>query len=197
MPRALARLIRLTALPAVLLLTACAGGPQPSDRAGETPSMLLEDVLTGRTYAHAVFERGGVLDRRFWVEAVGSWDGQALTLEEYFLYDDGRTDTRTWTFRKTSPTGYVGAAADVIGQAEVEVFGDAAYFNYRVDLEMADGSTVEVNFQDRLYRVNEDTIINRATVKKFGVVVGQVTVVFFKTRPDDWPDIPGAPPADA
>lgn len=194
MPTAFTRVIRLLVLPAMLMLTACAGGPQPADRAGESPSMVLEQVLTGRTYAYAVFERGGVLDRRFWVEAVGDWDGEALTLEEYFLYDDGRTDERVWTFRKTSETTYVGTAADVIGQADVEVFGDAAYFEYRVDLEMEDGSTVEVNFQDRLYRVSEDTIINRATVKKFGLVVGQVTVVFFKDRPADWPDIPGAPP---
>jgi len=193
MARALTCLIRLCALPAALILAACAGGPQPADRAGETPSMLLEEVLTGRTYAYAVFERGGVLDRRFWVEAVGDWDGEALTLEEYFLYDDGRTDARTWTFRKTSETTYVGTAGDVIGQADVQVYGDAAYFEYRVDLELEDGSTVEVNFQDRLYRVSEDTIINRATVKKFGLVVGQVTVVFFKDRPDDWPDIPGVP----
>lgn len=175
-----------------LVAAGCAGGPQPADRTGETPSMLLEDVLTGRTYAYAVFERGGVLDRRFWVEAVGDWDGQALTLQEFFLYDDGEVDERTWTFRKTSPTTYSGTAADVIGTADVEVFGDAAYFDYRVDLAMADGSTIEVNFQDRLYRVSENTIINRATVKKFGLVVGQVTVVFFKDRPDDWPDIPGA-----
>lgn len=194
MTRAFTRLIRLFVLPALLTLSACASGPQPADRAGQAPSMLLEEVLTGRTYAYAVFERGGVLDRRFWVEAVGEWDGDALTLEEYFLYDDGRTDERTWTFRKTSETTYVGTAGDVIGQADVEVFGDAAYFNYRVDLQMVDGSAVEVTFQDRLYRVSEDTIINRATVKKFGLVVGQVTVVFFKDRPADWPDIPGAPP---
>lgn len=194
MTHALVRLIRLFTVPALLTLSACASGPQPADRTGETPSMLLEDVLTGRTYAYAVFERGGVLDRRFWVEAVGDWDGDKLTLEEYFVYDDGRTDERTWTFRKTSETTYVGTAADVIGEAAVEVFGDAAYFDYRVDLQMEDGSTVEVTFQDRLYRVSEDTIINRATVKKFGLVVGQVTVVFFKDRPADWPDVPGAPP---
>jgi hypothetical protein len=69
MARALTRLFRLYVLPAALILTACAGGPQPADRTGETPAMLLEEVLTGRTYAYAVFERGGVLDRRFWVEA--------------------------------------------------------------------------------------------------------------------------------
>lgn len=186
-------LARLVALPFILVLSACMGGPAMTDRTGERPAMLLEEVLTGRTYAHAVFERGGVADRTFHVEAVGRWDGEALILEEYFLYDDGETDQRTWTFTKTSPTTYTGTAGDVIGEASVEVFGDAAYFDYRVDLEMEDGSTVEVNFQDRLYRVSEDMIINRATVKKFGLVVGQVTVVFFKARPSDWPDIPGAP----
>jgi hypothetical protein len=183
----------LAVLALAALVSACAGGPQPQDRTGARPAMLLEDVLTGRTYAYAVFERGGVLDRKFWVEAVGRFDGEALTLEEYFLYDDGETDERIWTFRKTSPTRYVGTAPDVIGEADVEVFGDAAYFDYVVDLALSDGSTVQVQFQDRLYRMGEDTIINRATVKKFGLVVGQVTVVFMKDRPADWPDIPGAP----
>lgn len=192
MIRRLALLAMLTA--AFLALPACAGGPSQEDRAGRAPVMALEEILTGRTYAYAVFERGGVLDRKFWVEAVGEWDGRRLRLEEYFLYDDGATDERIWTFERTSPTRYVGTAPDVIGEANIEVFGDAAYFDYVVDLEMADGSTVQVQFEDRLYRVSQDTIINRATVKKFGLVVGQVTVVFVKDRPADWPEIPGAPP---
>jgi hypothetical protein len=29
-------------------------------------------------------------------------------------------------------------------------------------------------------------------VKKFGLAVGQVTVVFLKNRPADWPDVPRA-----
>ena len=66
-------------------------------------------------------------------------------------------------------------------------------FTYEIEDEGEYISTVQVQFQDRLYRMGEDTIINRATVKKFGLVVGQVTVVFTKDRPADWPDIPGAP----
>lgn len=173
-----------------LVLSACMGGPSPADRSGVTPSLVLEEFLDGQTYAYGVFERGGVLDRKFWVEIDGDWDGDVLTLDEHFLYDDGTTQRRVWEMDRLSEGRFSGTAGDVIGSAEIETYGDAAYFEYLVDLLLSDSSTVRVRFNDRIYRLSEDMLMNRATVSKFGLDVGEVSLVFIKDRPSDWPDIP-------
>ncbi len=185
------RLFALAALPVALIVSGCAGGPEPASRAGATPALVLEDWLQGRTYAIGVFERGQVLDRKFYVEIDGDWNGRALTLDERFLYDDGMTDRRVWTMEQVADGRFIGTANDVIGQADIAVVGDAAFFDYVVDLKLQDGSTVEVRFTDRIYQISRDMIINRATVSKFGLDLGEVAIVFTKDRPSDWPDIEG------
>jgi len=183
-------MIRLAAALACLLLAACASGPQPADRLGQGPELRLEQFLDGPTYAYGAFERGGVLDRKFWVEIDGSWDGQVLTLDEHFLYDDGQTQRRVWEMRRNADGTFTGTAGDVIGTAEISLFGDTAYFEYLVDLALSDGGTIRVRFNDRLYAMGEEVWINRATVTKFGITGGEVTLVFLKARPSDWPDVP-------
>jgi hypothetical protein len=189
----LARLAALlTVLPA-LVLSGCLSGPSPQDRAGVEPALSLEEFFDGRTYAIGVFERGGALDRKLHVEIDGRWDGRDLVLDEWFLYDDGRADRRVWTMRQDGAGRFIGTADDVIGEADIQVYGDAAYFEYLVDLILEDGSDVRVRFTDRMYRLSDDMVLNRASVSKFGLTVGEVAIVFFKQRPADWPAIPREP----
>ena len=180
------------AIASATALTACATGPAPSDRSGMSPDVAIEEFFEGRTYAYGVFERGEVLDRRIYVELDGDWDAatRTLTLDEHFLYDDGRTQQRIWTMRQTAEGRFIATAPDVVGEAELIEFGDAAFYSYLVDLPLEDGSTVQVRFNDRLYRVGNDVRINRAEVTKFGITFGEVAFVFLKDRPSDWPEIP-------
>jgi hypothetical protein len=41
-----------------------------------------------------------------------------------------------------------------------------------------DGSVYEVSFDDWMYLMDEDTLINRSSMSKFGVEWGQVTLFF-------------------
>jgi len=185
-------LILLGSLLTALGLTGCVSGPVPSDRLGARTELSLETFFEGRTYAYGVFERGNVLDRRLWVEIDGNWDNasQTLTLDEHFIYDDGETQRRTWTMRRVAPNRFVATAPDVNGDVDLQTFGDAGFFNYLVDLQLSDGSSVEVRFEDRLYQMSERVMLNRATVSKFGLTLGEVAFVFLKDRPADWPDVP-------
>lgn len=48
---------------------------------------------------------------------------------------------------------------------------------YRLNLPV-DGSVYEVSFDDWMYLMDEDTLINRSSMSKFGVEWGQVTLFF-------------------
>lgn len=159
-------------------------GVQPEDYAGTEPEFRIEEFFTGTTKAWGIFQgRSGEVKRRFEVTIEGSRDGEVFVLDERFQYADGETDQRVWRIRRTGEHSYRGRAEDIIGVAEGERYGNALNWRYRLELE-ADGSTYEVSFNDWMYQIDEEVMINRATVTKFGFRVGEVTL-FFQRQEDD------------
>ena len=149
------------------------------------PALSLEEFFDGNTVAYGIYEnRYGNLERQFRVNIVGTVNGDTLTLDEQFLYDDGERSSRVWTITNLGqqPDGsisYRGVAADVIGEAEGKISGNALNWVYDVDLAVGDG-TIKMRFDDWIYRQDEHIAINRAYVSKFGITVGSVTLVFLK-----------------
>ncbi len=171
----------LTWLSLTLFLTGC-GGMKPEDFAGREPKLLLEEYFAGKTRAHGLFvDRFGDLRRQFVVDIEGSWDGETLTLTEDFVYDDGEIQQRIWIIQKTGPHAYEGRAADVIGRATGKAYGNALNWRYKLALKVGE-STWNVDFDDWMFLQDDDVIINRAEVSKFGFKLGDVTIVFSKPQ---------------
>ncbi len=144
----------------------------------EQQVLSLEDYFTGRTRAWGIFQdRFGRLRRRFEVDIDGSWDGETLTLVEDFVFDDGELDTRTWHIKKIADTVYRGNAEGVIGTAEGVVKGNS--FNWCYDFALKVGKkTINVRFNDWFFLQSDGIMINRAKVTKFGLLLGELTLVF-------------------
>ena len=150
------------------------------DFAGNEPKLVLEDYFLGKSKAWGIFQdRFGNLRRQFVVDIDGAWDGQTLTLVEDFRYDDGETERRVWRIEKIGEHGYRGVADGVIGEAKGEAYGNALNWKYDFALKVGDG-TWNVSFDDWLFLQSDGILINRATVSKFGVTLGEVTLAFRK-----------------
>ncbi|NJR20564.1 MAG: DUF3833 domain-containing protein [Hyphomonadaceae bacterium] len=140
--------------------------------------LVLEEYFKGKTTAWGVFQdRRGTLIRQFKVDIDGTWEGNVLTLDERFTYADGAKEQRIWTIRKTGPNTYEGTAGDVVGVAKGLVQGNQLSWIYDVELNI-DGRKVVVTFDDRMWLQPDGILINRAKVKKFGIVFGEATIVF-------------------
>lgn len=140
----------------------------------------LEDFFAGRSTAWGLFQdRSGKIRRRFTIEAHGVWELGTLTLTEDFTYDDGQTERRVWHITKTADDRYEGVADDVIGAARGTVNGNALHWTYRFALKLG-ARSITVHFDDWLLRLDDDLLINRAQVSKFGLRIGDVTCVFRK-----------------
>ncbi len=165
-------------LPIFLALAACAGRPSLDAPSMGGPDIALEEFFAGRTVAWGQFQdRFGEVRRRFRVEVEGTWDGEALTLVEDFVYDDGETERRVWTLRKTGPSSWTGTAPGVIGGATGEVRGDTFNWRYAIDLPETSGG-FRAEFDDWMWRLSEDRLLNRAYVSRFGVDIGEVIIFF-------------------
>ncbi|WP_119169147.1 DUF3833 domain-containing protein [Algihabitans albus] len=144
------------------------------------PLLRLEDYFAGHTRAWGLFQdRFGKLKRQFDVEIEGDWDGKRLTLTEDFVYDDGQIEQRIWRIVPDGRNGYRGTADDVIGEARGRVVGNQLHWRYRFSLPLGTKRLL-VDFDDRMFLQSDGKLINRARVTKFGLLLGEATIVFAK-----------------
>lgn len=168
-----------TLLAGTAVLTGCAS-PQVTDYAQERPLLELDRYFTGRVLAHGVFQkRNGAVARRFTVVMDCHWEGNQGVLDEAFTYSDGSTERRIWRLTKHADGRYTGRADDVVGEAQGQTSGNAFRWNYTLRLPV-DGKEYEVQFDDWMFLVDDRVLLNRATMSKWGVQLGDLTLSFTK-----------------
>jgi hypothetical protein len=171
--------LALAGLGAVAMLGACAS-PKTEDYADQRPALDLRQYFNGPLKAQGlVTDRSGRVTRRFTVDLVGRWNGDEGTLEEDFRYDDGQVQRRVWRLKHEGNGRYTARADDVQGVGEGETRGNALNLRYTLKVPV-DGREWALQIDDWLYLVDERTMINRATMSKFGVRVAELTVAFQK-----------------
>lgn len=169
---------RLVHALAVLLLLGGCSSMRIEDFATGTPELRLEEYFAGRTRAWGLFQdRFGTVRRQFTVDITGTWDGTTLTLDEDFVYVDGEKSKRIWRLTKVGDRRWEGRAADVIGTAEGQEAGNAFQFGYRMNLKVGD-STWQVRFDDWMFRIDEEVVLNTAQVYRWGIWIGTVQLSF-------------------
>ena len=173
------RTLLIAGLASVATLAGCAG-PQVSDYVQQKPLLELDRYFNGRIRAHGIFQkRGGEVVRRFTVVMDCHWEGNQGVLDEAFSYSDGSTQRRVWRLTKHADGRYTGRADDVVGEAEGQESGNAFRWNYTLRLPV-DGKEYEVQFDDWMFLVDERVMLNRATMSKFGITLGEVLLSFTK-----------------
>ena len=171
------------ALALALAVAGCGTTMKPADYAAEQPVLDLKTYFNGTVDAWGIFQdRSGKVVKRFTVVMHCSWDGDTGTLDEDFTYSDGTTQKRVWTLKKVGDNRYIGTADDVVGQADGTTGGNALNWKYVLALPV-DGKVYHVNFDDWMYQMDDNVMLNRAAMSKFGIRLGEVTLSFRK-RPE-------------
>lgn len=153
------------------------------DYAGVQPSLSLRDYFNGTVHAWGqVQDRSGKVIKRFKVKLVGVWQGNQGVLTEDFDYADGSKQQRIWRLTDLGQGRYEGRADDVVGHAVGVTQGNALQWRYTLLLPV-DGKTYEVDFNDWMYLHDEQTLINRAEMSKFGLHLADITLFFRKDMP--------------
>ena len=164
----------------IFFFTGCAKDMKPTDFKDQNPRLIIEDYLSGNVKAWGVLQnRSGKVTRQFKADLNGNWDGNTLILDELFYWSDGEKQTRKWTIKKIDDHNYEGTAADVVGKAKGYSYGPAFKFEY-VLLVPVKGKNIKITFDDWIFKQDEKIAINRATMKKLGFKVAELTVMFEK-----------------
>jgi len=163
----------------VIILSSCSS-IDVQTYANYKPVMKPEVFFTGPMTAHGVIKnRAGKVIRYFNANLKGSWNGESITLDEDFIFDDGEKQKRIWTITKQPDGSYIGRAGDVVGDAIGSISGNSMFLKYVLAIPYK-GRTIYITIDDRMYLVEPNILINESTMSKFGVNVGQIILVINK-----------------
>lgn len=168
-------------LAAVLGLSAC-GSVDVQRYAQQEPRLDLREYFNGQLVGHGLFmDRAGEVQRRFVVTIAASWQGEVGTLDESFVWSDGKRERRVWTLRPVpgAPGQWTGTADGVIGTAHGTVAGNALHWTYDFRLPVGE-TTYDVGFDDWMFLIDREVMINRAVMSFWGVRLGEVLISFRK-----------------
>ena len=147
----------------------------------EKPSFDLQEFFDGNTTGWGIVQdRSGTVTRRFVVEILGKFNGNEGTLDEQFKWSDGKVEQRIWRLNKVNSKQWIGTADDVVGKAVGTISGNTLKWEYILKLPLENGS-INVKFDDWMYLVDENVLMNKARFSKFGFVLGEVTLSFVKS----------------
>jgi hypothetical protein len=169
--------LRLSAVTAVALLSACARQPVTAF-ASRTPTFDLASFYSGHSKGYGfVFSRGGDVVKQFTADENGTYDGTSLKLHEHYLYSDGKTQERDWVYTRNADGTWIGRTPDVIGVTTGAQSGNAYRMHYTFDLTSS-GSDHTLDFDDWQWMVAPKIMMNRAWGTKFGVEFAEIQAVF-------------------
>ncbi len=142
-----------------------------------TPTLDMHEFFSGQIEGWGMFQgRNGEVKKRFYVDIEATHEGNdVIVLNEKFSWADGSKSQRIWRLTEQSNGVWNGTAGDVIGEATGDVVGNTLHWNYVLNLPV-DDKTYQVNFDDWMYLINDDVMLNRSVMKKFGVELGSVTL---------------------
>ncbi len=159
---------------AILGLSGCS--QSVDDYQNVTPTLKLSQFFQGKSHAYGVMHNWqGQQQLHFTAELCGQWQQNRGDLYEIFQFSDGRIDKRHWQLTVADDGSVTGTAEDVVGQAQGKLAGNTLYWHYTLRIPSED-DYIDVEVKDWLYLVSSAQLINRSTLHKFGLQVGELTL---------------------
>jgi hypothetical protein len=150
------------------------------DRLFDDEPLDLLDYLDGRVEGFGIIEdRFGRLRQRFHVLMLGRRQGERLAIEEVLTYADGTEERRHWALER-GPDGRISGRADGIsGPITGTPQGGQVVLDYTFPLPVA-GRRIGVRVRDTFTRINGRVAVDRAILRKWGVKLAELTLVYEK-----------------
>jgi hypothetical protein len=141
----------------------------------------ITEYFLGETHAHGVLETpSGRLRKRFVCRMSGMWQDDVFVLDERFFHDDGTREDRTWRVRRAGDGCITATAPDVAGEARGHAADGGFVMTYVLRIPVK-GWRLPIRMHDRMYRMDDGSVLNRATMRLLGVRVGELTFHFSKS----------------
>ena len=165
----------------LFILAGCSVSIKGDNYQSLAPNFDIEAFFDGKVIAWGIVQdRSGEVVQRFIVDIDAYKENDTLILDETFTYGLGNgPEKRVWKLTKNADGTYTGEAGDIAGKATGVSHGNAFNFVYEMDLDVG-GSRYRVKFDDWFWAFDEDTMMNRSYINKFGITFAEVTIFMQK-----------------
>lgn len=171
---------RVAAIVAVLVITAGSSASALQSYCNNKPTLDMYQSFGDQTHAWDMF---GDLKRKLVMQFAPDIQGQRqsndLVLDEHFIYSDGSCQERIWMLQPRADGSWRGTAADVAGEAQGELTGNAPHWRYDLRLPL-NGRAWIVPFDYWMFLQDDKTMLNNALMSKFKFSLGDVSLFFHK-----------------
>ena len=141
--------------------------------------------FAGETTSYGVMEnRGGAPRQIVRTKTRGQWEGATLLLEQDLFLGDAEPQRRSWRIRRLDAHRFEATANDIVGQVVGEAHGNVFHWSFTLALSPSN-PLANVRMSQWMYlQPDGKTMVNHSTIRKFGIVVAQVTEQFRKQPTD-------------
>lgn len=163
----------------ILVLSGCSG-QKIKQYQNVQPVLDLRTYFSGHIDGWGMFQKdSGEVQKRFVVSINATQKNGEITLDEQFVWDDGSRTQRVWRLVQETDGSWKGTAGDVVGHAVGRVSGNALHWTYTLTLPVKD-KTYDVYFDDWMYLIDKNVMLNRSVMSKWGITLGSVTLSLHK-----------------
>ena len=143
------------------------------------PYFDFKEYFTGELNSWGIVQNSkGKIINRFDLKMIGEWEGSRGRLQEDFTYYDGSTESRVWNI--LNDNGNLTATAyNIIGKATHTNFGNATRWQYVMEV-LVSGRGYKLQFDDWMWLLNDNTVINRSYMSKFGIHLAEISIFIKK-----------------
>jgi len=137
---------------------------------------VFEEFFLGTVSGRGIVQdRWGRLRQAFVVDMRGAWRGADFVLDEFFRYRDGTVRRRTWRVTKGRDGRDWASADDLVGLAHAIADAGVVRWRYRL-LVPVRGRRIAFAFDDRMYAMDDGTVLDVSDMRKFGIRVGRLVL---------------------
>lgn len=164
----------------VFMLSGCAS-PKVEHYKDQTPALDIREYFDGKLVAYGtIHDYTGEVVSRFTADIDASWEGNVGTLNEKFVFDDGTEEVRNWTLTMKDDENFIGTAHDVVGEAIGKQQGNSLQMKYTLKRSVNGNKPMDFSMDDWMYLVDDKHLINRTSMRKFGIKVAELVIGFHK-----------------
>ena len=157
-----------------LVLAAC-NTMQVKDFADSNPKFELFEFFSGKLKGEGLFyDRFKNVKSRFKLELEGKMlTNDKLELKETLTYINNNEVTKRIFVITKQADNYLLECSDLVSNGIISESGNALQWNYTLK-QPIDGKTYNLKFDDWMFRMSENSVLNRAYAYWYGIYVGEV-----------------------